>query len=204
MFSNSKYLKQVLDDLLRTRLATALDTSDEAFAEFEEVFNRVTPTEPEHEILREAVRYFYTVNRFDFKGWIFRNRQLGLALWADCSLAARVLGLDGIVYIRWNPETKRYECRAHQRCEETIRQIRLGGRQNAAVTAGQSAAGTAGQNAAGTAGQNAAVTAGQSATGTADTAASQRKRYRPPRVEKMQRRHWVPVRQHAGGNQGEH
>lgn len=131
MLTNSKYLKTVYKDLTHTRLATSLDTSDEAFTEFEEAYNQATPTEPEHETLRDAVRFFYMVNRPSFERWMTENRQRHLALWADCGLAARVLGLDGIVFIRWNAETKRYECRAHQRCEETIQQLKAEAEANA-------------------------------------------------------------------------
>jgi hypothetical protein len=124
MYANAKYLRGVYKNLQDTRLVSKLDTSAESFKEFEDAFNAVTPTEASHEVLRDAVRYFYMTNRPSFERWMTENRQRHLALWADCGLATRVLGLDGIAFLRWNSETKRYEVTPHQRLEETLEQLK--------------------------------------------------------------------------------
>lgn len=131
MLDDSKYLKQVYKDLLHTRLASSLDTTEEAFKEFEDVYNKCAPTEPVHEVHRDALRFFYMTDRPAFERWMSETRSRHLSLWADCGLAARVLGLDGIVYLRWNQESKRYEAKAHQKCNETIAALKAEAEANA-------------------------------------------------------------------------
>ncbi len=121
---NNKYLRTVYKDLLDSRLASTLDTSVEAFAEFETILNRASPADKTHELLREAVRFHYKTDGVGYERWLNANRMRHFALWADCGLTTRVLGLDGIAFIRFDGETGKYIVDPHPRAEDTVAEAR--------------------------------------------------------------------------------
>ena len=65
-------------------------------------------------LIQKTVQFLYRQNTSSFYKFLVKNRLAYVVLWTESKCIVRHLGLQGLVYIRWNQDKRLYEVHPHK------------------------------------------------------------------------------------------
>lgn len=88
--------------LERSRVVNKKDRDEDALSYFEGILNKAQPSNDAEVPLRQLVRDLYFKNPGKFRSLIRGTSLECLVLWTESKAIVEMLGLRGVVYIKWN------------------------------------------------------------------------------------------------------
>ena len=82
----------------------------------------------EEGLIQRTVQFLYRQNTSSFYKFLVKNKMAHVVLWTESKCIVRHLGLQGLVYIRWNQEERIYEACLHKNVVN--RQVQMAGDEN--------------------------------------------------------------------------
>lgn len=78
------------------------------------LLNESQASSPEEECIQKTVQFLYRSNTSSFYKFLVKNKLAYVVLWTESKCIVRHLGLQGLVYIRWNQDSRIYEVSLHK------------------------------------------------------------------------------------------
>lgn len=97
-----------------------LDAS--SISEVEGYLNASQPATDEDHKCRALIQYLYRKNPSNFIRFLVRSKLSHLILWTEAKSIVRFLGLQGVLYIKWNGTN--YECSLHSNRDPSVQTTR--------------------------------------------------------------------------------
>lgn len=110
-FDAQEYIMTNYKNILNTKLINQKSLTEDSIAEFQKYLNAAQPVTDSDKTLRSLIHYLYRKNPLNFCKYLVKSRLSHLILWTESKYIARHLGLQGVVYIKWNNTT--YDCSLH-------------------------------------------------------------------------------------------
>lgn len=114
----SKFLPRSLQDNYRSLMSGNLVKNkvldEKNLQQLQDILNNSQAQDQDQSLIQKTVQFLYRQNTFSFYKFLVKNKLEHVVLWTESKCIVRHLGLQGMVYIRWNKDERIYEVSLHK------------------------------------------------------------------------------------------
>ena len=102
------------DKIMKSNLVSTKIPDETNLGVLQSILNESKSNSDEENSIQRTIQFLYRQNASSFYKFLTKNKMSHVILWTESKCIVRHLGLQGIVYIRWNNEEKKYEVLPHK------------------------------------------------------------------------------------------